>query len=254
MKRFTSILLIITVITSVFVVGNVTTSAASNSETITVTQASMGKNGAVTVKWRTLPYCKYYRVFYKIDNAGWTKAADVYYTSQGTYYPGQTMSRSITVPLNRIHSGRVNDTVKIYVTVRGMDKNKTYNTSFRSYLVSSSTLQTYAPRMFLASVDNGKATFAIGEPQNVNNSAKFRVFFKRGTDWKAIGDFNKIAFGNRAAVVTLNVPLFKINGKAQFTVRGVDSKGQYTTPFLNDAVVENSPNYSTYRLYKFFAG
>lgn len=254
MKRFTSIFLILTVIMSVLVVGNVSTSAASTSETVTVTQTNMSKNGSVYVKWRTLPYCKYYRIFYKIDNAGWTKAADVYYTSQGTFYPGQTMSRSITVPLNRIHSGKVNDTVKIYVTVRGMDKNKIYNTSFRSYLASSNPLQTYAPRMYLTSVDNGKATFAVGEPQNVNNSVKFRVFYKRGTDWKAIGDFNKIALGNRAAIVTLNVPLFRINGKAQFTVRGVDVKGQYTTPFLNDAVVENCPNYSTYRFYKFFAG
>ena len=254
MKRITSIFLIVTVIMSVFVVSSISTSAASNPETVSVTKTSMGKNGDVYVQWRTLPYCRYYRVFYKIDNAGWTKAADVYYTSQGNYYPGQTMSKQITVPLNKIHFGDANDTVRIYVTVRGMDANKTYNTSYRSYLVSSDTLKIFAPRMCLANIDNGKATFGIIEPQNVSNTAKFRVFFKRGANWKAIGDFNKSFLGNRAAFVTLNVPLYRVDGKAQFTVRGVDNNGQFTTPYLNDAVVENYPDYSTYRLYKFFAG
>lgn len=164
------------------------------------------------------------------------------------------MSKQITVPLNKIHFGDSNDTVRIYVTVRGMDTNKTYNTSYRSYLVSSDTLKTFAPHMCLANIDNGKATFGIVEPQNVSNTAKFRVFFKCGANWKAIGDFNKSFLGNRAAFVTLNVPLYRVDGKAQFTVRGVDNNGQFTTPYLNDAVVENYPDYSTYRLYKFFAG
>ena len=123
MKRITSIFLIITVIMTMFVVGGATASAASSSESIAVTQTNMSKNGSVYVKWRTIPNIKYYRIFYKIDNASWIKAIDV------SAYPSQTMSKTITVPLRNIHSGRVNDEVRIYVTVRGMDKNKKYITS-----------------------------------------------------------------------------------------------------------------------------
>lgn len=254
MKRITSLFLIITVIMTMLVVGGVTTSAASTSQTITVTQTSMGKNGSVYVKWRTLPYCKYYRVFYKIENASWIKAADVHYTSQGSYYPGQTMYKYITVPMSNIHYGRVDDTVKIYVTVRGMDRDKKYNTSFRSYLASSRSLQNYAPQMYIASLDGSKATFTICDPSKINNSTKFRVFYRSSKGWKAIGDFNKNNLGNRFAVATLNVPLYKYNGVARFTVRGVNNKGQFTTPYLTDAVVENSPDFATYRWYKIIAG
>lgn len=48
MKKLISILLIVTVMMSVSIVGSVTTSAVS-SDTITVTQARMDKNGFVNV-------------------------------------------------------------------------------------------------------------------------------------------------------------------------------------------------------------
>lgn len=51
MKRITSIFLIVTVIMSVFVVSSISTSAASNPETVSVTKTSMGKNGDVYVQW-----------------------------------------------------------------------------------------------------------------------------------------------------------------------------------------------------------
>lgn len=254
MKKMTSILLFITVIMTMLVVGGATASAETGSESIAVTQTNLNKNGSVFVKWRTIPNCKYYRIFYKIDNASWIKALDVSATSQGTYYPSQTMSKYISVPLRNIHSGRVNDAVRIYVTVRGMDKNKKYITSYRSYLASSSNLQSFAPRMYMSSLDNAKATFVVSDPQNVNESTKFRVFYKTASGWKAIGDFNKNNVGNRIAIMTLNVPIYRVNGKARFTVRGINSKGQYSTPFLTDAVVENTPDYATYRWYKIIAG
>jgi len=254
MKRFISIMLVVAVFVSAFVVGNITASAASNSETVSVTQTTVEKNGYVTVNWRTLSYCKYYRVFYKIDNTGWVKAADVSYTSQGNYYPGQIMKKRISVPLYRISSGSENDTVKIYVTVRGMDRDKNYNTSFRSYLVRSDKLMSFTPRLYLQSIESGKATFTVFDPAMINNSTKFRIFYRKGNAWKAIGDFNKNNFGNKIAIATLNVPLYKYNYKARFTVRGINESGQYTTPFLNDAVVVNYPDYRTYQLYRIVAG
>lgn len=254
MKRFTSVLLVVTVIMSVLAVGNVTSSAASNSETITVTQANMGKNGAVTVKWKALSYCQYYRVFYKIDNTGWVKAADVHFTAQGRYYPGQIMTKSFSVPLYKMQSGNPNDVRKVYVTVRGMNRDKKFNTSYRTYFASFGQLKYFAPGMYLQNLDGGKATFVINDPQNINTSTKFRIFYRKGNTWKAIGDFNKNNFKNKFAIATLNVPLYKYKNKACFTARGINSKGQYTTPFLNNAVVENYPDYLTYKYYQFIAG
>ena len=106
----------------------------------------------------------------------------------------------------------------------------------------------------MTSLENNLATFIVGDPQNVSESTKFRVFYKAASGWKAIGDFNKNNIGNRIAVMILNVPLYRVNGTARFTVRGINSKGQYSTPFLTDAVVENTPDYATYRWYKIIAG
>lgn len=250
LKRLISILLIVTVMMSVSIAGSVTTSAAS-SDTITVTQARMDKNGFVNVSWKTLSYCRYYRVFYKIDNTGWVKAADV---SQGSYYYGQTMSKRISVPLYRIRSGNPTNVSRIYITIRGMDKNKRYNTSFRSYLSCSNQLQAFAPRMYLNSVESARATFIVSDPPNIDNSTKFRVFYHNGKTWKAIGDYNKNNFKNRVAIITLNVPLYKVNNKARFTVRGVNNSGQYTTPFLIDPIVANYPDYWTFNMYRLIAG
>lgn len=254
MKRLVSVFLIVTVMMSVFVVSSVSTAAASNSETVAVTHAGMEKNGYVNVSWRALSYCKYYRVFYKINNTGWVKASDVYYTSQGNYYPGQVMKKSFTVPLYRIPSGNANTNVKIYVTVRGMDRDKRYNTSFRSYQVCTNQLQAFAPRMYLSSVESARATFTINDPSIIDNSYKFRVYYWNGKTWKAIGDYYKNNFRNKFAIVTLNVPLYRVNGAARFTVRGISSSGQYTTPFLQNAVVADYPNPWTFNMYRLIAG
>lgn len=254
MKRFISLMLIVAVFVSAFAVGNITTSAASSTESVSVTNTTVEKNGYVTVNWRALSYCKFYRVFYKIDNTGWVKAADVSYTSQGNYYPGQIMKKRISVPLYRISSGSENNIVRIYVTVRGMDRNKNYNTSFRSYLVQFDKLVSFTPRLYLQNMESGRATFTIFDPSLISSSTKFRVFYRKGNNWKAIGDFNKNNFGNKCAIATLYVPLYKYNYKARFTVRGINNSGQYTTPFLSDAVVENYPNYQTYNFYRIVAG
>ncbi len=254
MKRFTSILLIMTVIMSVFVVGDVSASAASKSESVTVTQAYMGKNGAVTVKWKALSYCKYYRVFYKFDNASWVKAADVHFLAQGRYYPGQTMTKSFNVPLYKMKSGNANDVRKVYVTVRGMNRDKKFITSYRTYLAYFGQLKYLAPRMYLQNLDGNKATFVIGDPQFISTSTKFRIYYFQGYRWKSIGDFSKNNFRNRYAIATLYVPLYKYNNKARFSVVGINNKGQYTTPTLNDAVVENYPDIMTYKLYRLIAG
>ncbi len=254
MKRIISIFLIATVIMSLLVVGIIPSSAATTSSSVTVTEAKMDKNGSVNVKWKALSNCQYYRIFYKIDNTGWVKAADVHFSAQGRYYPRQIMNKRITVPLYKIGSGIAAKPVGIYITVRGMNRNKQYNTSFKSYLSYANTLQAFAPRMYLQNLDSGKATFTVCDPLKINNSTKFRVFYRNGNSWKAIGDYNKNNLGNMFAIVTLNVPLYRVNNTARFTVRGVNNRGQYTTPFLNNAVIENSPNYSTYQLYRLAAG
>ena len=102
MKRIVSVFLIVTVMMSVFAVSSVSTAAASNSETVAVTHAGIEKNGYVNVSWRALPYCKYYRVFYKINNTGWVKVSDVHFSSQGNYYPGQVMYTSKTQVIGTI--------------------------------------------------------------------------------------------------------------------------------------------------------
>ena len=254
MKRLVSVFLIVTLMMSAFVVSSVSTAAASNSETVAVTHVGIEKNGYVNVSWRALSYCKYYRVFYKINNNGWVKVSDVHFASQGNYYPGQVMKKSFTVPLYRIPSGNANTNVKIYVTVRGMDRDKRYNTSFRSYQVCSNQLQAFAPRMYLSSVESARATFTIFDPSNIDTSTKFRVFYRVRNNWKPIGDYYKNNLRNKFAVVTLNVPLYKVNNVARFTVRGINSSGQYTTPFLQNAVVADYPNPWTFNMYRLIAG
>ena len=253
MKRIISIFLMASVLLSVLAVSGVTASAAS-SETVNITSAKMDKNGTVSVSWRTLSYCKYYRVFYKIDNTGWVKAADVSYNAQGNFFPGQVMTKKFTVPLYRMAAGNGTETRRIYVTVRGMDRDKKYNTDYRACLAYSNSLFSFTPRLFLQNVQSARATFAVYDPQNIDTSTKFRVFYRRGNSWKAIGDFYKNNAGYRFAVVTLNVPLYKYDNKALFTVRGINDSGQYTTPYLNNAVVPNYPDLNTYQLFSWVCG
>lgn len=254
MKRITSIFLIVTVIMSVLIVGSVSTSAASEPDIIVVTRKNMDKTGSIDVQWRTRCYCKYYRVYYKINNSDWVRAAEVYYKEQGDYYIGQIMKKRISAPLNKIQSGSENTPVKIYVTVRGLNYEKQFTTSFSPYLSYSGNLGTLAPRLYLSRVENKRATFTIFDPPNISNSTKFRVYYWDGKTWKAIGDYSKGKSGSKGAMLTINVPQYKYKGIARFTVRGINNKGQHTTPFLNNAVVGNYPDYRTFQKYKSIAG